>query len=113
MKTIEVQVIEPDRSLIARKRRVMGMQPGDKAQHVGIAPHPQGKAGKVAQGVESRHVAALSRDIAMDPMGVRPIRLHGHGGEPFFANQALGQHRPVSIKFVRAVRGLADQRNPR
>ena len=53
------------------------------------------------------------RDVAIDPVGVRPVGLDRDGGEALLAISRWVIWRALAIELVRAVRRLADQHEPR
>ena len=110
VQAVEVQAVEarpwgepePDRVVVVAK-------PADEVEDVGVAPHPGRESLESRQRVDGLGIVAAAADVAVDAIGVGPVGLDGHGVEPLLADQPLGDLRPLPIKLVRAVRGLADQ----
>src|SRR2546423_12881279 len=73
MQTVKVHAVE------AGLRLWMGAiplpEPFDKFQHHRVAPHPLGKAFKIAERGLSAGFCARTLDVTLNPKRVRPVRL--------------------------------------
>jgi hypothetical protein len=56
-------------------------------------------------------IVARSLNVTMNPKGIGPIRLDRERAETVFLDQPLGQLRADFVKFMRPMRGFADQNN--
>jgi hypothetical protein len=75
-------------------------QPLNELDYVGITPHPSRKPAKVGQRFHCECVVACVAHIAIDTVGVWPIRLHRYGGETFFLDEPLRDLGAVVVKVV-------------
>ena len=71
--------------------------------------HIQAGNGEAAQRVDGLGVVAAAADVAVDTIGVGPVRLDGDGVKPFSTDQPLGDLGTLAVELVRAVRRLAQQ----
>ena len=62
--------------------------------------------------IHRRFILAQIPHEAVHAPRIRPVGLNRHGMETQFRNQPLRDLGPDGIKFVRAVRGLADKNDP-
>jgi hypothetical protein len=92
---------------------VVGAQPPDEVQHVGVAPHPCGEAPEAAQRLLGAAVLATAADVAVNAGGVGPISLDGDRGEAVLRDQALRDPCSLAVELVCAVAGLAQQHDAR
>ena len=92
---------------------VVGAEPADEVEHVGVAPHPGGEPPEARQRIDGLGVVAAAADVAVDAIGVRPVGLDGDGGEPLLADQPLGDLGALAVELVRPVRRLAEQHEAR
>ena len=84
-------------------------QPADKIEHVGVAPHPCGKAAELSQRFVGIRIRTTRVYKTVYPVGIRPVGLSGNALETFFRNQPFGDLRAPAVELMRAVRGFADQ----
>src|SRR4030095_6622585 len=90
-------------------RIVVGPQPADKIKYVDITPHPGGEMFEVRQGLDALDIVADPAHVAIDAVGLWPIRLDGHRGETLLLKKALGDLGALPIELVRTVRCRAKQ----
>jgi len=109
---VEVKAIEADVGRGVAEAHVVGAQPTDEVEHIGVAPHPGGKAREAAQGLLGVGVGSCPADMAVDALGVGPVTLDGDGSEAKLADQPLGYACALAVELVRAVAGLAQQHDP-
>jgi hypothetical protein len=88
-------------------------QPLNELDYVGITPHPSRKPAKVGQRFHSKCVVACVVHIAIDTVGVWPIRLHRYSGETFFLDEPFRDLGAVVVKVVRTVGRLSEQHDAR
>ena len=75
-------------------------EPFDEGCDFGIAPHPGREALKVRQRLVRVTVGADSLDEAVDPVGIRPVPLHGDEVEAVLRDQTLGDGCPLLVELV-------------
>ena len=80
-----------------------GAKPADEVEHVGVSPHPGGKALKPAQRLLGVSVLVGALDEPGDTMGVGPITFDGDGIEAALVDQALRDQGALAVELVRAV----------
>src|SRR2546427_4317400 len=103
MQAIEIEAIKSDRRVNRCARIVVGPQPADKVKDVGITPHPGRKTFEIRQGLDALGIVADSTHVAIDAVGVWPIRLDGDRGETLLLDEALGDLGALPIELVRTV----------
>src|SRR5690348_13973718 len=79
VQAVEVQSVEPGLSPALWLRVVVGSQPLDKLNNIGVAPHPPREAPEIAQRLLAIDIVAETAHIAVDAVSVRPVRLDRHG----------------------------------
>jgi hypothetical protein len=84
-------------------------QPANEIEDIGIAPHPLREAFKPGEGIDAVHVRPFAAHIAIDAVGVGPIRFRRNGVESLLINQALGDESAFAVEFVRPMTGFAEQ----
>lgn len=89
---------------------VVGPQPADEIQDVGVAPHPVWKPLEPAQGLGRIAIVPGAPDVPVYAVGGGPVGLHRHRREAALADQSLGDFGPEAVELVCAVRRLPDQR---
>src|SRR3981189_2554384 len=75
MQAVKIESIKAGLSGAGRKAVIVRSQPLDKLNHIGIAPHPSREAPKVAECFRTIHTIAYIAHIAVDAVGVWPVRL--------------------------------------
>jgi hypothetical protein len=105
-----VEAVEPGLGQLAAAGPVVVVaQPADEVEDHRGAPHPGREPLEAAQRRLGRRVLAAAADIAVHPVGVRPVGLDGHGAEPQLLDEPPGHAGPGGVELVGAVGGLADQ----
>ena len=110
---VEVEAVEAHASPRSREAFVVGAQPPDEVQDLGVAPHPGGESAEAAQGLLGVAVLAGALHVAADAVGVGPVALDGHSREPELLDQPPRDARALAVELVRPVAGLAEQHEPR
>jgi hypothetical protein len=95
--------------LTGRQPLVVGAQPPNEVENLGIAPHPRGEPLEAAQRLLGIGVASGALDVATDTVGVRPVTLDCDGSEPALLDQSPGDPRPLPIEVVGPVAGLTEE----
>ena len=113
VETVQIQAVKPDLMLQRIDVFVVILQPTNEIQHVRIAPHPRREAVKTAECIDAVNVRRCPAHIAVDPIGIRPIRLSGHRVESFFHNEAFGDLGALAVKLVSPVGRLAKKDDAR
>jgi hypothetical protein len=108
VQAVQVEAVEP-RACARRERVVVRAQPLDEIDDVGVAPHPRREAAEVAERRRSARLGAHAANMAIDAIGVRPVRLDCHCREALLDDQPLRDRRAQPVELVRAVRRLAQQ----
>ena len=106
MKAVQIQTVET-RAALDRQRLIVGAEPSDEVQDIGIAPHPGGESTKVPQRLHRVPVASGTTSVLINPIRVGPIRLDGDRRETLFRNQAFRDDGALSIELMRSMRGFA------
>ncbi len=109
---VQVQPVESG-ALLHRQRLVMGSQPPDEVEHIGVAPHPGRKSAEVGKRLHGVRVSARPSHVAIDAIGVGPVGFDRHGRKSLLDNQPASDERALSIEFVRAVRRFAEEHDTR
>ena len=109
MQAIKIESIKPGPSSARRKGNVVRSQPLDQLHYIDIAPHPPREAPKVAERLLGIHIVAGIAHIAVDAVGVRPIRLDRDGGETLLLGKPFRNLGALAVELVRPVRSLAQQ----
>jgi len=88
---------------------VASPEPLHEGQDILVSPHPRREAPKVRQCRVGVIVMGEPHHVAVDTVGIGPIGLDRHRGEPALVDEATGNTGSLPVELVRAVRGLADQ----
>ena len=113
VQAVEVEAVESDPRRIAGEGIVVVAQPLHEVQHVGVAPHPAREALEVPKRRQGVGVVARPTHVAIDPVGIGPVRLDGHRGESPLRDEPPRDARPLAVELVGAVGRFADQDEPR
>jgi len=106
---VEVEPVEARHAERIGDPVVAFAQPVDELDHLGVAPHPGREAPEISQRLPSGAIVREPHHVAVDPVRVRPVGLHGDDVEAVVFDQVLGDARPRVVEFRRAVRRLAEQ----
>src|ERR1700681_1154151 len=87
MQAVEIESVKAGLSGTGRKGVIVRSQPLDKLDHIGVAPHPSWEAPKVAERFLSIHIIARIAHIAVDAVGVWPVRLDRDGRKALLLDQ--------------------------
>ena len=71
-----------------------------------------GNRRKSERAVSASEIIGESHDVAVDAVGVGPVRLHRHGIETTFFDQMTGDSSPLRVEIVSPVRCLANEDEP-
>ena len=111
-KAIQIQPVEAG-TLVRRLPLVVGPQPADEVEHVGVAPHPRREASEIGERLDGFLITARSAHVAIDPVRVRPVGLNGDRGESLLGNQTPCDERTLSVELVGPMRCVAKQHDSR
>ena len=109
VQAVEVEPVKTD-FLLGRHSAVVSAQPPHEVEHIGVAPHPGREAPEPRKSFGGVGVVRLAAHIAIDPIGVGPVRFHRDGGEALLPDQPLGDLGALPVELVRPVRRLSEQR---
>ena len=110
VQAVEVEAVEPAlAAAVGRAAPVVPSQPADELADDGVAPHPCREAFEAAQRFFRGGVVAQCPDVAVHPIGVRPVGLGGDGDETLLLDQPLGDLGARLVELVGPVRTLADE----
>src|SRR6266850_8299858 len=113
LEAVEIEPVKADFWYAHGKLVIVGMQPPDKFDHVGIAPHPSWKALEPIESRDGIRVFAHAAHVAIDAISVRPIGFHRDRREVFFLDEPLRDLGALAIELVRAVGCGAQQHDAR
>ena len=103
VEAVEIEPVEADFCRSVGQGVVVLAQPLDELDDVGVAPHPDRKAPEARQGLIGARVVADTAHVAVDPVGVRPIRLDGDGGVARVGDQTLCDLHSLPVELMRPV----------
>ena len=106
---VEIEAEEAGFGLPLGERVIVSAQPADEVEDVGVAPHPCRKALKSIQGLGGIDVLAEALHVAVDAVGVGPVRFDGDGAEAFLANETLSDQCAVAVELMGSVGGFSDE----
>src|ERR1700730_7011553 len=79
MQAVKIEPVKAGLSSALGKGIVVRSQPLDKLHDIGVAPHPSRKAPEVAERLLTIDIGTGTANIAVDAVGVRPVRLDRDG----------------------------------
>ncbi len=88
---------------------VAGSEPFNKAQNITISPHPGRKRRKSDNAAFGIFIIGQPHDVAVNPIGVRPVCLDRYRGESTFVNKTSSDASPFTVEVVRAMRRLPNE----
>jgi hypothetical protein len=97
----------PPRRLALRSVRV----PGTEVEDVGIAPHPGRESLEVGKRLHGRDLGDHTAHVAVHAIGVGPVGLGRHQGEPLTLDELPRDARALPVELVRAM-GRSCRRSP-
>jgi hypothetical protein len=113
VEAVEIETVEAGPFSVRGQRVVVRSQPLDELHHLDVAPHPPGETPEIGERFGGIEIVAGTADIAVDPVGVGPVRLDRDGREPLLVDQPLGDPGSLAIELVGAVGRLAEQHKAR
>jgi hypothetical protein len=113
VEAVEVEPVEADLCCARGQRVVVGAQPLDELDDDRVAPHPRREALEAAERRARFRVVRLAAHVAVDAVRVGPVGLDRDGRETPLRDEPLRDLGALAVELVRAVRSLAQQREPR
>jgi hypothetical protein len=108
VEAVEVEPVEAD-LLPVRESLVVPPQPFDELKDDRVPPHPAREVSETRQGLLGRGDASPAPDVAVDPLGVRPVGLDGDGREVALLDETAGDLGALAVELLGAVGAVADQ----
>src|SRR5439155_2316941 len=100
VKAVEIKSVESDLRATRGYSIVVGSQPSDKIQHVGVTPHPRREALEIGERINALAIVRKAAHVAIDAVRVGPIGFDGNCGKPFLLDEPLGNLRTFAIELV-------------
>lgn len=88
-------------------------QPLDEGDDICVPPHPGRKALEILERFDCALVLTLATNVLVYAVRIGPVRFDDDRAEPALNDQLPGDMRAVRVELVRAMAGLAEQRQLR
>jgi hypothetical protein len=107
MQTVKVKTIETDFPLTFPEAIVVVPEPLYKLHDVRVSPHATWKSLERRERLYCRRIVTSVLHVAVNAVGIWPVRLHCNRPEAFLFNQPFCDLRSGVVKVVGSVRGFS------